>query len=269
MIKITSLLNIMLLFIFSTSLIAKSACFLATEDNNIIISEGACKLRHEPRCSFNIALSLMGFNEELLINENIPEFPFKKGYVDYVSRWRQPHNPSLWIKNSCVWYSSLVTQKLGMDKLQHYIKKFTYGNQDGRVANNKLNCFWMSGGSLKISPEEQVTFLQKLINHQLNVSTKSYEMTKNIIFVDNFIDGWKLYGKTGTGNLSNKNGTLDENLEGGWFVGWIEKDERKIVFASYLEQDTQQIPAGHKAKEIATQRLSAILKTNSKFIDKP
>ncbi len=40
-------------------------------------------------CSFNIAISLMGYNEGVLIDELHPTLPFKKGYVDYIEKWKQ------------------------------------------------------------------------------------------------------------------------------------------------------------------------------------
>ena len=249
-------------FFISMPVIAKANCFLVKENNNIIINEGDCKSRHAPRCSFNIAISLMGFNEGILIDQTNPTFPFKKGYLDYVEKWKQPHNPGLWMKNSCLWYSYVVTKKLGMLKFKKYVTKFNYGSQDvsgDKGKNNGLTRSWMSGSSLKISPEEQTIFLQKFLNRELKVKPKSYEMTKSIIFVDDLIDGWKLYGKTGTGNLPNVDGTLNENREGGWFVGWIEKGKRTIVFANYVEQDMQDTPAGGRAKQVAIEKLIQII----------
>jgi len=115
---------------FSVSGFVEADCFLVKENDKVIINEGDCKSRHAPRCSFNIAISLMGFNEGILIDQTHPEFPFKKGYHDYVEKWKQPHNPSLWMKNSCLWYSQVLTKKLGMGKFKEYITKFNYGSQD-------------------------------------------------------------------------------------------------------------------------------------------
>jgi beta-lactamase class D len=241
-------------FFLSTPTFAESNCFLAKENNNILLSEGACEARQRPFSSFKIPLSLIGFNEGILQDESHPELPFRTGYVDYIDAWKQPHNPTSWIKNSVVWYSHIITKKLGAAKFQDYIKKFDYGNAD--VSGNVgLTRSWLGGGSLKISAEEQTVFIQKILDRKLPISAKSYDKTKNIIYVDELTDGWKLYGKTGTGYLPKADGTLDEKRHGGWFVGWIEKDKRSIVFASYIEQDQQDMPAGLRAKEIAKEKL--------------
>jgi beta-lactamase class D len=259
---------------FSVSGFVEADCFLVKENDKVIINEGDCKSRHAPRCSFNIAISLMGFNEGILIDQTHPEFPFKKGYHDYVEKWKQPHNPSLWMKNSCLWYSQVLTKKLGMGKFKEYITKFNYGSQDvsgDKGKNNGLTRSWMTGSSLNISPEEQTIFLQKFLDHNLKVNHQTYEMTKNIIFLDDLIDGWKLYGKTGTGYLPIKNidGTPNTDCEDcengcGWFVGWIEKDKRAIVFASYVEQNMPRgIPAGGQAKRIVIEKLIKIIQVKS------
>jgi len=237
-------------------------CFLAIENNKILSQEGECQLRHAPRCSFNIAISLMGFDEGLLVDETCPEFQFKEGYFDYIEKWKQSHNPYLWMKNSCLWYSQVLIQKLGAKKFQEYVRKFNYGNQDvsgDKGKNNGLTRSWMSGSSLEISPEEQAVFLQKFLDQKFPVSSESYEMTKNIIFVDDLVDGWKRYGKTGLGNAPNADGTLNEDREEGWFVGWAEKGKRAIICVCYIEQDRQDISASGLAKEIAKEKLMKLI----------
>ena len=90
--------------------------------------------------------------------------------------------------------------------------------QNERFSEGSLKTSDEKSGSLKISPEEQVRFLQNFIDHKLPVSDKAYQMTKNIMFMQELSGGWKLYGKTGNGNL-NKIKNLD--LQQGWFVGFI------------------------------------------------
>ena len=192
----------------------------------------------------------------MLVDETHPELPFKEGYVDWLEQWKHSHNPSLWMKNSCVWYSQVLVPKLGMTKFKEYITRYDYGNHDvsgDKGKDNGLTASWLSS-SLQISPEEQVSFLQKLVDNKFPVSLLSHEMTKKIIFVDDLPNGWKLYGKTGAG-LPNPDGTIDENRQMGWFVGWIEKDKRRIVFASYIEQDKQDLPASWRARDIAKEKL--------------
>ena len=198
------------------------------------------------------------YDEGLLIDEMNPELPFEEKYIDWLDNWKQPHNPIKWIKNSCVWYSQILTTKLGMKKFKDYIRKFHYGNQNvsgDKGKNNGLTNSWLSS-SLQISPEEQLVFLQKLLANDLPVSKKAHEMTRNILFVEELSDGWKLYGKTGSGSQPSKKKAEKLNLQIGWFIGWMQKDNRTIVFVHYIEdKKEQEIPPGIRAKAIAKEKL--------------
>ena len=166
-------------------------CFLAKEKEEVLKQEGDCSTRRSPRCTFNIALSLIGFEAEILLDETHPEFPYVKGYTDKSEKWKQPHNPTSWMKNSCVWYSQVLAQEMGMRTLKSFVQKFEYGNQDvagdpGQL--NGLKTSWINS-SLKISPEEQVIFLRKFLDRKLPVESKSIEMTRKILLVDHLSRG--------------------------------------------------------------------------------
>jgi len=68
-----------------------------------------------------------------------PEWPFKDGYDFVINVCKAPHNPKTWMRDSCVWYSQVLTQKLGMSKFKGYILKLSYGNQDVSGDQGKNN----------------------------------------------------------------------------------------------------------------------------------
>lgn len=228
--------------LFSIQTFAQNQCFILRQSDKVIKQEGDCQTRYAPQSTFKIALSLMGYDAEILEDETLPEWPFKKGYDSYINVCKGPHSPRTWMRDSCVWYSQIVTKKLQMEKFKDYVAKFNYGNQDvsgDKGKNNGLTNAWLSS-SLEISPEEQTTFLQKLVDNQLPVSKKSREMTKKIMYVQELPGGWKLYGKTGNGRLLNSDRTKTLEFQHGWFVGWIEKNERVIIFATHIIDDKKQ-----------------------------
>lgn len=61
-----------------------------------------------------------------------------------------------------------------------------------------------------------------MIQEKFSISKKAIQVTKSLLFIDELIDGWQLFGKTGMGSIKNVGGN---NLEIGWFIGWIEKKE--------------------------------------------
>jgi beta-lactamase class D len=189
-----------------------------------------------PCSTFKIPLSLMGYDASVLKDESNPIWDFQEGYDDWLASWRTPQSPLSWMKYSCVWYSKVLSIELGIRKIQNYLASMEYGNQDasGGLANpGPLNPFWINS-SIKISPKEQVNFIQKMIRAQLPVSSHAIEMTKAILFKEELPEGWKLFGKTGwSGSDITKDG---KTLEHSWFVGWIEKDQVVYSFA-YLIRD--------------------------------
>ncbi|MBM4210994.1 MAG: class D beta-lactamase [Gammaproteobacteria bacterium] len=237
---------------------AKEQCFIAKENSKILQSEGDCTVPYTPESTFKIALSLIGFDSGILKDETHPSWSLPTGTDHYISVCKGDHNPKTWLRDSCLWYSRILTTKLGSEKFQDYVTKFAYGNMDvsgDKGQNNGLTHAWILSSSLKISPEEQTIFLQKLVDHKLPVSKASYDKTKKIMFIQELSGGWKLYGKTGNGLLRDKDDNKTD-LQHGWFVGYIEKGNRKIVFASHITDDEKQnIFASFRARNEALNKL--------------
>ena len=59
------------------------------------------------------------------------------------------------------------------------------------------------------------------------------------MFIQEMAGGWKLYGKTGNGKQIDKDGNKTD-MQHGWFVGYIEKGNRRIVFASHVTDSEKQ-----------------------------
>jgi beta-lactamase class D len=260
------LLLLYLIILCAGQALASQSCFIVKENGNVLKSEGDCAKRYSPASTFKIAISLMGYDSGILIDTTHPLLSFQKGYPDFLRVWKQDQTPTSWIKNSCVWYSQVLTKELGMEKFKSYVAKFNYGNMDlsgDKGKNNGLTNSWLSS-SLEISPEEQTIFLQKLLSSKLFVSSKAYEMTKEILFIKALSGGWKLYGKTGTGKQFDTE-NLETNLQHGWFVGWIEKDGKIIIFVNHiLDNKKQNSFSGLRAKDEAMDKLSYIINVMKK-----
>ena len=207
-------------------------CFLAKENSKTLKNEGNCNIAYAPQSTFKIALSLMGFDSGILKSESHPSWSLPNRIDPYINICKVDHNPHTWMRDSCLWYSQMLTTKLGMEKFQNYVSKFAYGNMD---LSGGLTSAWVSS-SLKISPNEQTEFLQKLVDRKLPVSKLSYDKTKKIMFIQEMVGGWKLYGKTGNGRQVST-GSHKKDLQQGWFVGFIEKNGRVITFASHITDD--------------------------------
>lgn len=192
--------------------------------------------RISPCSTFKITLSLMGYDAEILQDEQTPTWHFNEGYDDWLGSWRAPQTPKSWMQHSCVWYSKILSLQLGMEKIQSYLSSMEYGNEDmsgGLIAPGPGDVAWINS-SLTISPKEQVDFIQKMIFGSLPISSNAIQMTKMLLFKEELPGGWKLFGKTGwSGSDIAKDGI---SLEHGWFVGWIEKEDSFFTFAYLIRE---------------------------------
>ena len=220
-----------------------NSAFIAKQDNKIIKAIGKYEDRHSPYSTFKVALVLMGFDSGILENKDSPKWSFEEKYekkfqpwytqekgIEY--NWRQEQTPATYMKDSVVWFSHQIIERLGAKQFQAYVSKLKYGNMDisGTPGKNDgLIGSWL-GSSLQISPLEQVELLEKMLNHELVLSKDAEEKTMEIMERAEEWEGWKLYGKTGGGNGKS-----------GWFIGWIEKDEKRIIFAAYLDLEDPEL----------------------------
>lgn len=207
----------------------------------VVQQQGRCDQRVTPASTFNIAVSLMGFDSGILRDAHTPVMPFKPGYIDWNADWRQATDPSSWIANSTVWYAQQVTRQLGEARLAHYLAGFDYGNQDisgDPGKGNGVQTSWISS-SMQISPNEQMAFLRRIVNRQLPVTPHAYDVTAQLLKLPFETGGWQVYGKTGTASFVQADGREDNAHSYGWFVGWATKGARTVVFARLLLNSTQ------------------------------
>jgi beta-lactamase class D len=215
----------------------------------VVKQEGACDRPVTPASTFKIALSLMGYDSGYLVDEHLPALPFHEGYVAWDPSWKATTDPTSWIRNSVVWYSQQLTEWLGDDRFRRYVTAFRYGNQD---VSGGLTKAWLSS-SLRISPLEQLAFLEKVVERRLPVNAHAYDMTSRILSLGTLANGWSVHGKPGTG-------TAPSGRACGWFVGWAEKGGKRFVFARLIEDEKPEtVRAGLRAREAFLRELPALL----------
>jgi beta-lactamase class D len=214
-------------------------CFLAFDlkTKKLVANFGKirCSQLYEPCSTFKLPLAIMAFESGILKDESTSyQWDGKKRFID---SWNADQTASSWMKNSVVWYSQKITPLLGKEKIQNYLQKFNYGNQDFSAG---LTGAWLtitkndsdkSKGSLKITAYEQLEFLKHFWNEDLSVSSESISKTKKIIYLESSPSGFKLHGKTGSGYLKNLKGDF------GWFVGHVEGNGKEYLFVTTFTRD--------------------------------
>ena len=194
-----------------------------------------------PCSTFKVLHALIGLETGVVQDEKTC-IPWDGTRYD-ISAWNQDQTLETAVRNSAVWYFKNVAQAVGQERMQKFIDKVNYGNRD---ISGGLTRFWL-GSSLKISANQQVTFLKGLVEEKLPFSTRSMQIVKNLIRLQQTQIG-TLYGKTGSFE--------DINHSLGWFVGYVEQSSTTCVFAVNIQ-------AAKGASGIKARELTETILTNS------
>lgn len=177
--------------------------------------------RDSPCSTFKIFNSLVGLETGVIKNErHLMRWDGTKYDID---SWNRDQTLQSALTNSCVWYYQSLARDVGEDRMKNLVGKISYGNNDisGDIAN-----FWISG-KLRISPNEQVGLISRLIDDELPFSARNGAIVRGMMRLDQTSRGI-LYGKTGTSSRVGKNSL-------GWFVGYVVKPGRTLVFATRIK----------------------------------
>ncbi len=227
----------------------KIDCFIVKEGEKYLIKEGKnCDTRYSPASTFKVPLAVIGFESGILKDENHPIWKSTEPVTSFVDYWGGEKTPLAWMRYSVVWYSQMLTKKLGEKKFQEYVDRMNYGNRD---LSGGLTEAWLST-SLKISPNEQIYFIEDLAQNKLPFSKEAQIQAKNLarLFEESQLsNGWTIYGKTGT-DIDKT--SLDRS---GYFVGFATKDDRLIAFVSHVSDKKDSRTKGIYAKKLAMNKL--------------
>ena len=233
---------------------------LDQETGTAIVRTGTCDKRFTPMSTFKVPLALMGYDAGLLMDRHTPRWDYDPKF-DAPKRARKAVDPTIWEKESILWYSQELTRKLGSKAFDDYVRTLGYGNADTKGGPGKgdgLTHSWLSS-SLGISADEQAAFMRRIVARDLPLSRAAIDMSISII--PSFeAGGWKVQGKTGSGSLRRKNGKPDRTRPVGWFVGWAEKDGRRIAFARLrvgVEKPSE--PSGLALRAIFLEELPSLM----------
>lgn len=212
-----------------------------SQDRTTTHNEPLTTTRQSPYSSFKIIAALAGLQQGVLQDDT--SLMYYTGATYAIDSWNDNLTLKQAFKSSCVWYFKQVVEQVGQPAMQTLLDSLSYGNCDtsqwagsGLNPTQDINGFWL-GSSLLISPAEQVAVLRQIFGDNSPIDPAHVELLKSIMQVDT-VNGYTVYGKTGTGN------------EQGWFVGLAQSAENTLYFAVFLD-DQSQAGSGAAAKQIA------------------
>lgn len=202
-------------------------------DQYRIYNEDKSTLRVSPDSTYKIYSALIGLESDVITSDHSTMKWNGKNYP-YES-WNRDQNLSSAMRHSVSWYFQELSERIPRETIQAYLQQMDYGNKDLSGGSD----FWLES-SLKISPVEQVQLLVAFYTNQFGFEDSNIQTVKNSLIVEED-DGYRLSGKTGTGNVNGKNSN-------GWFIGYVEDRDNTYFFATTIQNEDNSL--GSKAAEI-------------------
>ena len=140
--------------------------------------------------------------------------------------WARDQTLESAFRNSVYWYYQELARRIGSERMTSWLGRLDYGN---RSTGGGIDRFWLSG-DLRISPDEQVRFLQRLVGGELPVSPESRSIVIDLMRQRDTA-GYRIFGKTGTSDVT-------ATRENGWLVGWVEAVGDTFFYALNMEGET-------------------------------
>lgn len=193
-------------------------------------------VRLSPCSTFKIYNTLIGLELGLLGGADNPWYKWD-GVHRPIDAWNHDLTLREAFRVSAVPAFQILARQIGNERMKKYIELIDYGNKD---ISSGIDTFWL-GNSLKISADEQVALLNKLLDGKLPFSQKNIAILKEIMEVEKTEKG-TLYGKTGSRTDSQGVGVS------GWFVGFLQHGDATYVFACNITGGDN--PSGKAARSI-------------------
>ncbi|SNS96464.1 bla regulator protein blaR1 [Anaerovirgula multivorans] len=204
------------------------------EEQYHIFNEEMINKKVSPYSTFKILSALIGLETGRLEDENTvikwdgTNYPFED--------WNRDHTLASAFQYSTNWYFQKANQYVTLQQMKEYINILNYGNK--RVEGD-VETFWI-GGTLEISPFQQVEFLKDFYTYEIPFTSENIDIVKKTIQLGS--DGTSiLYGKTASSMINDKSIL-------GWFIGYVERGDDVYFFATKIEGNDE--ADGRRARNI-------------------
>ena len=172
-----------------------------------------------PASTFKILNSLIALETGVIANDLA--ILTWDGVERSIPTWNRDLNLRTAFSVSAVWFYQVLARRIGHEQMQEWVQAADYGNQT-IGDEDAIDTFWLTG-DLRITPQQQIQFLQRLYRNELPFSEGAIATVKDIMIVEQTPD-YTIRAKTGW--------ALQEQV--GWYVGYVEQDENVYFFATNI-----------------------------------
>jgi beta-lactamase class D len=183
-----------------------------------------------PASTFKIANSIIALETGVVADPDGDVFKWDGGVRGFPD-WNRDHTLRSAIAASAVPVYQEIARRIGHDRMKAYVDKLDYGNR--HIAGAPIDYFWLSG-NLRISPVQQIEFLDRLRRGVLPVSPRTQDAVRDILPVTK-LGNSVIRAKSGLIGVDDKSPAGGTSATVGWLVGWIESGRGQTVFALNLD----------------------------------
>jgi beta-lactamase class D len=206
-----------------------------TVDNEAMAARG-----YLPCSTFKIPNTLIGLDTGVIRGEG---FALAWDGVERpIASWNRDHTLATALRDSVVWFFQEVARRIGQKRMDTHLAAWSYGN---RKTCCQIDRFWLDG-DLRISPREQVEFLERLSKHTVPIDPEHVALVRRLLILAQR-PAYTLMGKTGSGV---RNG---EDLA--WLVGWVDTPAHHYVYAYLAVARPGQAPSREQRTALVRERL--------------
>jgi beta-lactamase class D len=182
------------------------------------VNQPRCMMQYSPASTFKIPNSLIALQCRAV--SSVHDTIKYNGIPKSIDAWNQDHDLISAFKYSVVWYYQDIANRIGQKNMKFWLDTLKdYGTM---FRAGEIDKFWLDG-SLVISADQQVNFLEKLYKSKLPFYKENMDTVKQMMLYETN-PKYKIFAKTGTSDVGNI----------GWLVGWVEKSDNSFIFATNI-----------------------------------
>ncbi|HET6582701.1 MAG TPA: penicillin-binding transpeptidase domain-containing protein, partial [Nannocystaceae bacterium] len=200
-------------------------------------SAGECAVPTIPASTFKIPHALVALQTGVVAD---PDAMVKwDGAKYWLKSWERDHSLRTAIEESVVWFFQRTAEQIGRERMREQLAKLDYGDAE---VDGDIREFWLAGGSLEITCDEQLDFVVRMFRDELAIDATHVAIVQSIMKSD--LARWQprvpkdftvpastatVWAKTGTDAVDGKRIT--------WWMGAIEGPKGRFAFVSRVRDE--------------------------------
>jgi len=199
---------------------------------------GECSVPTVPASTFKIPHALVALQTGVVTDPE--KLEHWDGSKYWLKAWERDHSLRTAIEESVVWFFQGTAEAIGPERMREQLAALDYGNAK---VEGPIRKFWLAGGSLEITPDEQLDFVARMFTGKLSSIDPAHVATVESIMQSD-LARWKprvpaeftmprstaiLWAKTGTDEV--------DGLRMTWWIGALEGPRGRFAFVSRVRDE--------------------------------